>query len=124
VHKKHHKFNVSIGIASEFAHPLEDALANLIPTLLGSFLMGSHIVVLWTWIAVRLLETVDSHSGFHFPWSPFSCLPFQSGVLRHDFHHSANVGCYGAMTVFWDSVMGTDEAYLSHQMAVESKKAL
>ncbi len=24
---------------------------------------------------------------------------------RHDFHHSHNVGTYGAMTRFWDAVM-------------------
>lgn len=42
IHKQHHKFTVTIGIAAEFAHPVEDVLANLIPTLGGCLLLGSH----------------------------------------------------------------------------------
>lgn len=112
VHKKHHRFNMSIGIAAAFAHPVEDLLANLIPTLIGCVIMGSHVIVLATWLLVRLTETVDAHSGYSFSFSPFHLLPFQGGAERHDFHHSKNVGCYGAFTIFWDWFCGTDKAFL------------
>jgi sterol desaturase/sphingolipid hydroxylase (fatty acid hydroxylase superfamily) len=115
IHKKHHRFNMSIGIASAFAHPVEDVLANLIPTLVGCMIMGSHVVVLWAWLTLRLMETIDAHSGYSFSFSPFHLLPFQGGADRHDFHHSKNVGCYGSFTIFWDWLCGTDKAFLDFQ---------
>lgn len=111
IHKKHHRFNYSIGIAAEYAHPLEDLLCNVIPTFAGCLLMGSHVTTLWLWLALRLLETIDTHSGYSFDWSPTKWLPFLNGSVRHDFHHSHNTGCYGAMTPFWDYLMGTDATY-------------
>lgn len=121
VHKQHHKFNRSIGIASEFAHPVEDVLANTLPTILGCLLLGSHVVTLWIWLGLRILETVDTHSGYNFSLSPFSFFSFQGGAERHDFHHSVNTGCYGSMTIFWDHLMGTDLEFHKHQ---EKKKLL
>jgi sterol desaturase/sphingolipid hydroxylase (fatty acid hydroxylase superfamily) len=115
IHKKHHTFKESIGIASEYAHPVEDVLANTIPTIGGCLVMGSHVAVLWIWLAIRVAETVDAHSGYRFPLSPFAMLGFQGGAERHDFHHSHNVGCYGSFTVFWDQVMGTDAAFLEYK---------
>lgn len=42
--------------------------------------------------------------------SPFlTCLP-----SRHDYHHSHNVGAYGAVTRFWDAWIGTDGHYHEH----------
>jgi sterol desaturase/sphingolipid hydroxylase (fatty acid hydroxylase superfamily) len=115
IHKQHHLFKTNIGIASEYAHPVEDIVANLIPTLIGCLIMGSHALVLWAWLALRISETVDAHSGYNFQFSPFSFFPFQGGAERHDFHHSNNVGCYGSFTIFWDYIMGTDAAFLEFQ---------
>ncbi len=106
IHKQHHRYNHSIGIAAEFAHPVEDFLANLLPTLLGCLLMGSHLFTLMLWIAFRLWETIDVHSGYSFKWSPWHLLPFQGGADRHYFHHSHNQGCYGSFTIFWDWITG------------------
>ncbi len=116
IHKQHHKFKVSIGIACEYAHPVEDVVSNIIPTLAGCLLMGSHILVFWLWLAIALTFTIDAHSGYYFLFSPFNKLPFQVGSDRHDFHHSHNVGCYGAAFTFWDSVMGTDKQFLEYQL--------
>jgi len=115
IHKQHHEFKVNIGIASEYAHPFEDIVANLVPTLFGCFYMRSHALVLWSWIAFRLMETIDAHSGYDFSFSPFSMVPFQGGARRHDFHHSRNVGCYGSFFIFWDWVCGTDSAFLEFE---------
>ena len=79
--------------------------------------MGSHALVLWLWLFIRVMETVDAHSGYSFIMSPFHLLPFQGGADRHDYHHSHNVGCYGSFTIFWDHVMGTDEAFKAFQKA-------
>jgi sterol desaturase/sphingolipid hydroxylase (fatty acid hydroxylase superfamily) len=123
VHKHHHRYNHSIGIAAEFAHPLEDALCNILPTILGCLLLGSHIFTFWSWLTLRLIETIDAHSGYAFSFSPFHLLPFQGGSERHYFHHSHNVGCYGSFTIFWDWITGTDSAFLEHQKSKNGKKA-
>lgn len=106
IHKQHHRYNHSIGIAAEFAHPVEDLLANLLPTIGACMLMGAHVFTFWLWIAIRLWETLDVHSGYSFAWSPFHVFPFQGGADRHYFHHSHNVGCYGSFTIFWDWITG------------------
>ena len=111
IHKHHHRFKVNIGIAAEFAHPVEDVLANLLPTLLGAFVMKSHPLTFWLWLVIRLFETVDAHSGYSFPFSPFHIFYWQGGSERHDFHHSHNIGCYGSFTIFWDWICGTDKAF-------------
>lgn len=77
IHKRHHMFKSNIGIASEFAHPIEDLFANVIPTIGGCLLMGSHVYVLWLWLVIRIFETIDAHSGYSFPYSPFKIFSFQ-----------------------------------------------
>lgn len=123
IHKKHHLFNYSIGIAATYAHPVEDILANLIPTLGGCCFQGSHFLVLIAWVAFRLLETVDAHCGYSFPWNPFTFLPFCNNVDRHDFHHSHNTGCYGSFG-FWDWLCGTDKTFNDFVAEKNKKSAL
>jgi len=48
IHKKHHEFINTVGIASEYAHPLEFAFGNLLPSGLGPMLLGNcHIFTIW-----------------------------------------------------------------------------
>lgn len=119
IHKQHHMFNHTIGIASEYAHPVEDVIANIIPTLAGPLVMGSHAVVMWSWLCLRLMETIDSHSGYHFEWSPFNNSFLFGGARRHDFHHSHNQGCYGAYV--WDRLMGTDLEYIAYEEKLQKE---
>lgn len=109
IHKYHHRFHTNVGIASEFAHPIEDTL-NTIALLAGPFFMGTHLFTLWVWFFIRIWETVDAHSGYSFPFpiSPFALF----GVAdHHDFHHSHNQGCFGSFFGIWDWMMGTDADY-------------
>ena len=39
-------------------------LANQLPTILGAMLMGSHLVTFWVWLFIRIIETVEAHSGY------------------------------------------------------------
>jgi len=111
IHKQHHEFKTTIGIASEYAHPIEGVISNIIPTIIGPILQGAHLYVFLLWLFIRELETLDAHSGFKFPFSPFNFIPFQGGADRHDFHHSHNVGNFGAFFIFWDWLCGTDVSY-------------
>jgi len=122
IHKQHHEFRTNVGIASEYAHPVEVILANFIPTFGGLAVVGTHFVTLWIWVAIRILETVDAHSGYDFPFAPHNLLGFLSGASRHDYHHSHNKGCFGAFTIFWDRLCGTDKDFLAWQEKEHAKK--
>lgn len=83
----------------------EIVLCDVLPTVLGCLLLGSHFLVQLGWIALRIWETCAAHSGYALPLCPFSQLGLFNGPQVHDFHHSHNVGTYGAMTRFWDAAM-------------------
>ena len=115
-HKEHHKFKRTIGFAQSYCHPVEFVFSNLIPTVSGPAILGMHVLPSAAWMTMRILESVDAHCGYRFPWSPFHMFAFQGGVERHDFHHSHNVGSYGSWTKFWDWAMGTDKAFNEFMM--------
>jgi sterol desaturase/sphingolipid hydroxylase (fatty acid hydroxylase superfamily) len=118
IHKRHHEFRVLKGmpIASEYTHPVESLLGNIVPVVAGPMLLSSHIVTVFIWVTIRMLKTCDTHSGYNFPWSPFNmaCLGFNEAE-RHDFHHSANIGSFGSFFMMWDRLCGTDKAFKMRQ---------
>ncbi|EWM23673.1 sterol 4-alpha-methyl-oxidase [Nannochloropsis gaditana] len=129
-HKQHHEFKSPIGISSEYAHVLEDLIVNLPSTLLPPVILGVHPLVLYLWLALRIWETVDAHSGLALPWSPYYLLPCFAGPLFHDFHHMATTkGAYGVLGLM-DYIFGTDKEFKEHllrrkhvEMDVNGKKA-
>lgn len=111
-HKKHHEFHDSIGLASEYAHPVEVLLGNQLPALAGPMLLQSHLFTFWVYLIFRVHQTVQTHSGYDFPWAIFNIFPWQGGARAHDFHHSHNQGMYGSgFSCIWDSLCGTDVHY-------------
>ncbi len=83
---------------------------NLPSTLLPGICLGVHPLVLYAWLMIRVWETVDVHSGFALPFSPFQAL--WGGPERHDYHHSHHTkGCYGSFG-FMDRLLGTDAEFL------------
>eukprot|EP00735_Rhodelphis_limneticus_P007021 TRINITY_DN1950_c0_g1::TRINITY_DN1950_c0_g1_i2::g.22942::m.22942 TRINITY_DN1950_c0_g1::TRINITY_DN1950_c0_g1_i2::g.22942 ORF type:complete len:280 (+),score=18.43,sp/Q55D54/MSMOB_DICDI/33.85/1e-38,FA_hydroxylase/PF04116.8/3.2e+03,FA_hydroxylase/PF04116.8/4.3e-19 TRINITY_DN1950_c0_g1_i2:49-840(+) len=123
IHKQHHEFKVSIGIASEYAHPVEAVTANLIPFVAGPILLKVHGFTFLVWTFLRIAETVDAHCGYRFPFTPWQLVSWlQGGAARHDFHHSHNVGSYGSFTKFWDWACGTDVAFREFCAKQDQKK--
>jgi sterol desaturase/sphingolipid hydroxylase (fatty acid hydroxylase superfamily) len=101
IHKQHHEFNVSVGFAAQYAHPLELVLGNVVPVLFGFVAFRMHFVVWCLWTAIALLGTTAAHSGL---WYPGATKGF------HDWHHSANIGNYGSLPL-WDWLCGTDRGW-------------
>ena len=104
-----------LGRLELFAHPLEDLLVNLPSTFVGPVLVcrDAHFFVFLAYLALRFNETIDAHSGFDLPLSPWRCAPLRwvhGGAERHDWHHSHQVGNFGGF-IFWDRVMGTDRRW-------------
>jgi len=113
MHKQHHENRLTYGIASEYAHPFEYIFGNGLPAAMGAKILGKscHLFTYWMWVVVRSVETVDGHSGYDLPWSPFRLMPFSAGGAYHDFHHAEIVGNYSSFFTIWDTLFCTNEKY-------------
>lgn len=51
IHKKHHEFFNTVSFAAEYAHPLEYAIGNVLPSFVAAKLLGNrmHIATLNIW---------------------------------------------------------------------------
>ena len=113
---QHHSWTGSVAPAAEFAHPFESFFSNQLPTIGGCVLLGSHPVVLCVWIASRLFQTYEAHSGYCFRGDAVTDLLNAVGILNaqavlyHDHHHTVNSGCYGSFLLDWS--FGTLDAYV------------
>lgn len=129
VHKQHHEFKSSIGFAAEYAHPLDQVFANALPTVAGGLFFGHHPLIFFVWLAERLMETYEAHSGYLLrgSWWDSVGLSHWKNTAFHDHHHAVNMGNYGFDEI--DYIFGTDthwknngglEGYLSR--ATSGKK--
>ena len=89
---------MTVTLAAEYAHPVEYFLGNILPSVTGSFLLGSkiHYYYFLSMIVLRTFKATERHSGYMFPWSWGGFYPPFTTASFHDFHHSHNVGAYGA----------------------------
>jgi len=111
IHIVHHRWSAPIGLAAQYAHPLE-ILGLGVGTFLGVVVLQLHCLTMWCWITLRQMEAVVVHSGYDFPFSPEYWLPWYAGVRFHDLHHSYNRENYASTGLFWDSVFGTNKKWL------------
>lgn len=99
IHKIHHRFTAPVAFASEYAHPVEHVVANMLPIALPPMLLRTHIVTMWVFLAYQLVETATVHSGYD----------FLHGLARkHDRHHERFNVYFGGIGVL-DWWHGTDE---------------
>ena len=124
IHKMHHTHGTTVGIAAEYAHPIEFIFGNMLPTAAGPVILGPnvHLLTVFAWYVIRFGETLDGHCGYEFSWSPFRLIPFSGSAEYHDFHHAANVGNFGSFFSVWDSVFGTNKAFYEAQ--AEARKQI
>jgi methylsterol monooxygenase len=112
IHKTHHEFVVPTAIAALYAHPIEFVLANSLPVMAGPFLLcvlgiPVHLGVLWIWLFLRVLETLDGHSGYNFRlWFPHKLI-YGAGAQPHDEHHSKFNGNFASFFHHWDKIHGS-----------------
>lgn len=130
VHKQHHEYTEAVSIGSELAHPIEFVFGNAIPFLIGPMLLQSrcHKVTILVWAIYLVYETVDSHSGYEFPWSPYRLIPFSGNLCLtlapasyHNYHHSHSKGNYSALFSLWDTVFSTNESYYAYHEKQKNK---
>jgi sterol desaturase/sphingolipid hydroxylase (fatty acid hydroxylase superfamily) len=97
VHRQHHDFRYVRALSSEDGHTVED-LGNFVCSFLGPVIVGAHPATVMLWLVVRVLETVDAHSGY----------ALTPSASRHAYHHEFNRGNFGAFFSLWDRLLGTD----------------
>ncbi|WVQ62145.1 hypothetical protein V866_006641 [Kwoniella sp. B9012] len=127
IHKLHHEFSAPIGLAAEYAHPLE-VLILAQGTISGPFIYclfrkDLHILTVYIWITLRLWQAVDAHSGYDFPWSLRHIIPFWAGADHHDYHHMAFTNCFSTSFRWWDFSLGTDAKYHAYKKRLAAAKA-
>ncbi|KAL1921771.1 uncharacterized protein VTP21DRAFT_10413 [Calcarisporiella thermophila] len=119
IHKQHHEYAAPFGLCAEYAHPVEVLIlgtGTIGGPLLWVMATGNlHIITVYIWITLRLLQAIDAHSGYDFPWSLRHFLPFWSGAEHHDYHHMAFVNNYSTSFRWWDAMMGTDKKYRAYR---------
>ncbi|XP_071943484.1 methylsterol monooxygenase 1-like isoform X1 [Antedon mediterranea] len=114
VHKVHHNYKAPFGMVAECVHPVETVVLG-VGFFIGPLLFCTHLILLWTWVGVRLLEVIDVHSGYNLKWNPLHLLPFYGGAEYHDFHHMNFHGNYAPTFTWWDRICGTHVPYQEHK---------
>lgn len=114
LHKQHHSFGGTMGIAAEHANPVESLVANVIPTVGGVTFFGCHnplCVIIWT--LVRVQQTCFAHSGYVFDNVLDTLgLAHTEEVIFHDHHHASNQGNFGCL--FMDYCFGTMDHFTAN----------
>jgi len=124
IHKVHHHFQSPFGMTAEYAHPLETLILGA-GFFIGILLLTNHFIILWAWMAVRLFETIDVHSGYDVPYlNVLHLIPFYGGSKFHDFHHYNFTGNYASTFTWWDKIFGTDRQFNEHYAKLEAKKKM
>ena len=84
VHKQHHKYTAPFGLAAEYSDPVEIMLFGLgtvVGPLICCFCLGEmHLFTMFAWITLRLLQAIDSHCGYDFPYSLRHFFPLWAGA--------------------------------------------
>jgi methylsterol monooxygenase len=131
IHKIHHEYQAPFGLTAEYAHTAEVLVLGqgfFIGPMTWCLMLNNgvfdavfgagakdtyalHVLSMMVWMCVRLILTVDDHSGFDFPWSLHNWLPVWGGADFHDYHHMAFLGNYSSTFRHWDWIFGTDKGY-------------
>jgi methylsterol monooxygenase len=114
IHKIHHYYSAPFAASAEYAHPIETMLLG-IGFFLPVLFLTNHLIFLWTWLAVREIQTYEVHSGYDFPWNPTKLIPFYGGPRFHDYHHEQFNANYASSFTYLDRFFGTDAAYLRRE---------
>lgn len=134
IHKMHHHFSAPFGLAAEYASPIEVMVlgfGSIGPPIIWCGITGElHILTMYIWIALRLFQAIDAHSGYEFPWSLHHFLPFWAGAEHHDVHHERFIGNYASSFRWWDYLLDTESGpeaakkRRERRLAKEAKKVL
>lgn len=127
IHKIHHQYSAPFGLAAEYASPIEVMVLGFgtvgCPIVWCALTKDLHILTMYCWIALRVFQAVDAHSGYEFPWSLHHFLPFWAGAGHHDVHHEKFIGNYASSFRWWDFCLDTEAGAEAAKARREKKLA-
>jgi methylsterol monooxygenase len=127
VHKIHHQYSAPFGLAAEYASPIEVMVLGFgtvgCPIVWCAITKDLHILTMYCWIALRVFQAIDAHSGYEFPWSLHHFLPFWAGAEHHDVHHEKFIGNYASSFRWWDFCLDTEAGAEASKARREKKLA-
>jgi sterol desaturase/sphingolipid hydroxylase (fatty acid hydroxylase superfamily) len=105
IHSIHHTYSAPISITAIYAHPLEYIFGNILPIVIGPIVCNSHLITIWIWQLIVIMNTVIVHSGFA-PKNPIYKYLYIPDPTKHDVHHMSYKFNYGVIDVL-DYLHGT-----------------
>jgi sterol desaturase/sphingolipid hydroxylase (fatty acid hydroxylase superfamily) len=97
IHKMHHEWIAPIACSGNYNHPLEHALVNMLPAVVGPMLTGMHITTFILWTFLEAVTVTVTHSDYNW-W--FLC------AQKHDDHHK-HFNCNYGVLYFSDYMFRT-----------------
>lgn len=96
------RYATPFGLTSEYAHPAEILFLGF-ATIIGPAITGPHLMTLWLWMVLRVLETVEAHCGYHFPCSLSNFIPLYGGwvFILADILNWSYMFCVHSYCCFW-----------------------
>ncbi|GJN38875.1 hypothetical protein PR202_gb27954 [Eleusine coracana subsp. coracana] len=120
IHHVHHEFTAPAGFTTTYAHWAEVVIL-AIPTYLGPAIVPCHITTHWLWFSIRLMEAIEIHCGYDFPFSPAKFIPLYGGAEYHDYHHyvgGQGHSNFASVFKYCDYIYGTNKGYRYHKANV------
>lgn len=103
IHKMHHNYTAPVAFSSQYAHPIEHVVANVLSIAIPPQIFRTHILTMWAFLAWQLLETATIHSGYD----------FLHAAWKHDRHHETSKENFGAGIGLLDWLHGTNTKNIS-----------
>jgi sterol desaturase/sphingolipid hydroxylase (fatty acid hydroxylase superfamily) len=104
IHKRHHEWNVTSGLISQYCHPIEQLLCNVFPIVFCGYIFRLNWFCFNIWINLATLNAIIVHSNFNMIRVSTS----------HDIHHQYCKYNYG-VTGMMDYLCGTKKAFKSNK---------
>ena len=111
IHKIHHEWKAPVAAMSQYCHPIEHLLCNLLPPFAGFAILQTNISTACLFNLYIITMTTLEHSGYN--------LPFFASLEYHDYHHEKFFECFGNRIL--DYLHGTNTNYLKIEAEKENE---
>ncbi|CRK96634.1 CLUMA_CG009913, isoform A, partial [Clunio marinus] len=105
IHKKHHEWTAPITLASQYAHPIEHLICNVLPTI-GTVILRVDMPTALFFNIFIMTTSILEHCGLH--------LPFLHSAVFHDYHHEKFNECFSSNGM-WDQLHGTSKTFMESE---------
>jgi len=94
---------------SDAQHPIYYLIFYIIPINLGPFLLGerTHLSTYLVWISYIVIFRNEIYSGYNFPWSIVTIIPYTANTEYHVYNRKYGDGNFGFFFAIFDAVCGT-----------------